>query len=66
MNVLKMTASDPNFAEWNLLLTRRMVAINAHVAWDTRWICELPEPERAALMVMLDGETVTAFEELSA
>jgi hypothetical protein len=65
MNVLKMTASDPNYQDWNWLLQRRCEAINAHVAWDTRWICELPEVERLAMVAELDGETVTAFEELS-
>jgi hypothetical protein len=64
--VLKMTASDPNFAAWNWLLQRRCEAINAHVAWDTRWICELPEPERRAMVAELTDAVEQAWKELSA
>jgi hypothetical protein len=60
-----MTASDPNYPAWDWLLQRRCEAINAHVAWDTRWVCELPEPERAAMVAELDGEAVETWRELS-
>jgi hypothetical protein len=60
--MLKMTASDPNYPAWDWLLTMRAAWVNAHVYYDLRTI---PEVERKAMVAELDGETVTAFEELA-
>ena len=65
MTALSLLPSDPLYPAWDWLLTRRAEAINAHVAWDTRWICELPEAERRAMVAQLDGEVAEAFEEMS-
>jgi hypothetical protein len=64
--MLTMLPSDPNYQDWNWLLQRRCEAINAHVAWDTRWVCELPEPERRAMVAQLTDAVEQAFKELSA
>jgi hypothetical protein len=60
--MLTMLPSDPNYPAWNWLLTMRAAWVNAHVYYDLRTI---PDIERKAMVATLDGETVTAFEELS-
>jgi hypothetical protein len=61
--MLTMLPSDPNYPAWDWLLTMRAAWVNAHVYYDLRTV---PEVERRAMVAELDGETVTAFEELSA
>lgn len=60
--MLRLTVSDPLFAEWNELLTMRAQWINVGCFWDLQCV---PSAERRAMVATLDSAMCEAFEELT-